>query len=314
MHENFSLLDRLALVEVHANDDSLKIYVDGEKDYYRPRGIMVLERSREPVRLTVVSDTLRNEILLKSRAPIAHWLINRFWGLAPITYAWNWHPASRVYPGHIYIHFNNATGQVRWQNWIPASKGQQDLEISFIGGCNYLFMNQGTDYGHEYTWRGISAGRRRYFNDRNSIGLRIGTVSEADPYFIFWDVDSSEMYNWSGGSFIDVFIGKDIGRVVLDIGFQTTRTFHESWEPGKRYDTSGNSDHEQRNLGISLAAGYRLSEELGLRLCYYPSFVAIHGGNWSFHYSHLLRLEMVAKKMIRPRGKRAAWRPPSMRE
>jgi outer membrane receptor protein involved in Fe transport len=322
-----SAYDRFALVEVYSNVDSLKIYANEQKDYYRTPGIIILEKpgcyrdpgilfpvkSKKPAVLAVEQDTLRDVIVIKSKTPPAYWIGNLFAIPHPliITHFYDVAHAEPVYPEQIYIRFDDSTGQAEWQTWIPATKGQLDWELSTIIGLNKFYLNTGTDYGVDVSGFSMKAGCRYYFTDRNSIGLSVGSIPDFGTR-VYPESDRIGEFDYSSGMFIDLHAGHDLDRKQLDVGVQYTWTRHEIWE-GRGWDLPmiQLSYHEQGNLGLSLAASYRVSNNLCVRWSYSPSFVAIHGGNWSFHYSYLSRLEMVARKTKRPPGKRAIWRPPS---
>ena len=299
-------------VRVCANVDSARVYIDESEDYYLTPEIVMLERSDKDVTLTVGTDSLQGGVVLKSRLSGAFWIGNVFSPISLLGHLIDLQSPKRfTYPSLVYAQFNQEHNRVKFFYWIPPVKGQVVWEGTALG-INQFYLNRGDKYGAYRGLLGAATGLKYYFSDKNSIGVEIGLISDF-PAPMPAPVDWGAEYHFTTSKIGGLQLGIDRDRMTLGCGLQANFLDHgssELVESGQgaidtlRYSVTSN------NLGLSLSAGYRLSNGVSLRLRYYPSFITGNDKRWKSHYSHLMRLELVAvETLFRPVGDRVELRP-----
>lgn len=298
-------------VRVHANVDSARVYIDEGEDYYLTPGIVILERSDKDVTLTVRKDSLQGEVVLKSRLSSAFWIGNVFSPIGILGHLIDLKSPKRfTYRECVYAKFDEEHSQVDFHNWVPRIKDQIEWEIASVG-INQFYLNRGGQYGVYRGLLGVATGLKYYFSNKNSIGVEIGLFTDF-PAPVPVPIDWGAEYHFTTGNIGGLQLGVDLNRMTLGCGLQANYLDHGSSELVELGQGALDTLHYSvtlNNLGLSLSASYRLSNGASLRLSYYPSFIAKDDKRWEPHFSHLMRLELVAvETLFRPIGDRAVLR------
>ena len=294
-------------------DSALVCFKDNDECYITPVTVD-LPRSKSDVELIVKKDSVKKEVVLKSKLSGQFWLGNLFNGTGVVGYAVDLSSPKRfTYPKYNFISLADSTTNVEPENmhkWIPSVKNQVNIKISVPEG-NHFYINKQSCYGSSFGFLGFSSGIEYYYSDRNSINIDFGVMTD----FIIpvpAPVDYEGCYNRSFAKYLDIQIGRDINSFQFDFGIQGNRTKYQERETVEVYpdyiDTLKYSA-EQFNAGIAFSGYYKITNGFCLGMNYYPSFFAWNKGDFDLHYSHLFTFELIFKiNAYRPVKKKAGYR------
>lgn len=314
---------RYTEVSLYTRQDSVKIYLNDSAGYSLTPARVTVERSEEPLRLTLEKDEQKEKILVPSRISPQFWIGNICMGAFSLGYLVDLSNDKRfTYPRKIYVDLEdpenvdyryrtrekpqNLLLQAPQKKTYTGQKGTVNIKLSIPEG-NSFFLDKLTHRGNTFGFLGITTGADYYYKDKRYWGLGAGAlINFMIPFpapYDFWGE-----YEKSTGLYVDLLNGIDIHRFSLNYGVSFARYYYEKGykEINQDLDSLNYLDYSsytksENRLGLSLSAKYRATNYFNLGIKYLPSFYTL--GSKELRYGHLLFFDVAINYGIKPRRK-----------
>ncbi len=309
-------------VNLYTKQDSVKVYLTDSTPYaYAPVSLTV-ERSKEPLRVTLEKQDQRREILLPRKLSPEFLIGNYMNGTLPFGYLVDLSNPKRFrYPANVWFdldYINNANlkykTKIKPQNAlsqctagrkrdVACSRGTILFKLSVPEGNSFV-INKQTHTGKSFGFLGITGEGCYYYRDRQFFGAGAGMLTDfIIPIPAPYDVEGE--YERSFGSYFDLLHGNDYRRVSFSYGLNISKYSYYKRYTGQLFpeyiDTLLYSKVETR-AGLSFSTVYRFSEYFSAGIKYLPSFFTF--GTGEFRYGHFLFLDLAINFRINTtRGK-----------
>jgi len=274
--------------------------------YELPNYIKV-ERSKNDLNLTLVSDTLSLDYTVK--ASLHQTFL--FWNLlgtiaAPLYYAIDFTNDKRFHYGdHVYL---NSKDTVRvlsppliksWKDFIdekhPRSKNDINLSISipYVNSFNFNLEDYGSRSNTGFL--GIAAGLEYFYKSNKYIGVK---YASAIDFFVPIPVSpGGEVRERFGTTFFEITDNFKFGR--LNVGYGINYATN-NWRFTEGIDTENEFKitRKSKSLGITVNSYFQLGRSFFIGIMYRPTFYTIKPTT-GFQYEHLISLDFTWKIPLR---------------
>ena len=272
--------------------DTLKT-VDNERKIY-------VTRSKAPIHIIVLADSLKKEITLNARGSFA-WYANIFYnyGLGMLVDRKN--PKRYTYPTNLYLNSTDTSKKYSRYRQLY-NKGELYLTLSLPYINSFLLKPENETTKSNTGFWGIRAGLD-YFHTKNQfLNLSVNALSD---FFVPVPaaIDISGEYEIMSSAYLSLSNNHIIRRFSLGYGIAYARN---TWE--LRYapkldpppPTRAPVKKSHYSLGLISSAYYQAGKRFNMGIIYRPGLLRFATGN-HFQYEHLISLDLGWK--IRLKGK-----------
>lgn len=315
-------------VNIQTKQDSVKVYFDDSSNYVYTPAKLVVERSSQPLKLTLETDSLKREISLPSQLAPEFWLGNVLNGTLGLGCLLDLSNQKRfTYPLKVYCdlevpnqlkfgyrseeHAANVLSQedrgLRKKTFV-GEKGSFNLKISIPEGNSFV-LNKGSHIGNAFGFLGITTGLDYYYRDKEYIGVGAGTLTDfiipiPAPYDVFGE------YERSFGAYYDLLHGLDMHRFSINYGLSISKFSYYKRilaEIFPNYIDSVLYSGKEFRYGFSFSTKFKFSPYLHAGIKYLPSFKTIHARE--NQYGHLLFLDLACNFEIKRKNGKGKEKP-----
>lgn len=305
------------VVNVFTKQDSVKVYVNDSAKYTYTPARLIVERSREPLRLTLIQhDSIKN-ISVPRRLSPEFWAGNIYNQTLFLGFLVDLTNHRRFkYPSNVYYDFNdpekvdmkykpsettpNLLSQDQQEKKFPGDKGMFNIKLSIPEG-NFFVINKKTHIGNSFGFLGITTELDYYYKDKRYIGIGAGTLTDfIIPFPAAYDVEGE--YERSFGTYFDILNGIDIRRFSFDYGFSVSKYQYYKRLTAELFPNYVDSllySKEETRIGLSFSSRFKIKNYFNVGLKYIPSFYTIDTN--AFRYGHILFFDVAFNFEIRPK-------------
>ncbi|WP_298515446.1 hypothetical protein [uncultured Kordia sp.] len=274
--------------------------------YELPSYIKV-ERSKNDLNLTLVSDTLSLDYAVKS-SPHQTFV---FWNLigtivAPLYYAIDLTNDKRFHYGdHVYLNSKDTIRVLKppflksWKDFFaekhPRSKGDFNVSISIPYVNSFSYNLDGFGNRSSTGFFGASAGLEYFYKSNKYIGVKYaGAIDFFVPIPVSPGGETRERFSTT---FFEVTDNFKFGR--LNVGYGLNYT-HNTWRFKEEIDTENEFDviRKSKSFGITANTYFQLGRSFFIGVIYRPTFYTIKPTT-GFQYEHLISLDFAWKIPLR---------------
>lgn len=299
-------------VNLYSKQDHVKVYFDDSTYYTYTPSKLIVERSRQPLSLTVEKDDLKREIIIPRKLSPAFWIGNIVNCTLYAGFLMDLSNDKRFkYPSNIYFDINspkpidfkykhaytpiNVLSQKSYtqqKKRFTGERGTLNLKLSIPEG-NFFVINKQTHIGNSFGFLGITTGLDYYYKDKNYLGIGAGALTDfIIPFPAPYDVWGE--YERSFGSYYDILHGFDIRRFSFNYGLSISKYSYYKRITEELFpdyvDYLLYSKIENR-IGLSFSSKYKLTNYFNLGIKYIPSFYTLKTNE--FRYGHLLFFDIA---------------------
>jgi len=256
------------------------------------KAFLTLKRSKKPIVISTVSDSLKSQITVEAKNSIAY-KINFIYNLGIGAIIEKESPKRYEYPWTIKINPLDTTTRIYDYYKIP-HKEQLNLTYSLPWVNNfYLQPSQESSKVNTGFW-GISAGLEYYYKDNKYLSLTGSAVMDffiPFPAPVDFEGEREDMYS----VYVSLTDNHRIKRYTIGYGLNFSRntwslTYHGGSVPATR-EPATKSDN---SIGITLDGYYQVGKRFHIGLIYRPTLLNVYP-DVSFKYEHLISLDFKWK-------------------
>lgn len=310
-------------VNVYSKQDSLKIYFNDSSRYAFTPATLKVERSAEPLFLTIEKNNVRKKIIIPAKLSPAFWYGNILNGCFFAGYLVDLsNPRRFKYPANVYCDLdfpfktNYAYKPVQKPGNIisnydqspkvktfTGAKGMLNLKISVPEGNSFV-INKQTHIGNSFGFLGITSAISYYYSDKKYVGIGAGALTDfliplPAPYDIWGG------YERSFGTYLDVFKGFDVQRFSFNYGLSISKYQYFRRYTFELFPTFVDSllySKTENRIGLSLSSVFKISSYFSCGIKYIPSFYTFGSSEW--RYGHMLFLDIALNFELNKKRKR----------
>jgi hypothetical protein len=288
---------RKATIDVHTTRPST-ITVGVFEYNVQKKVTIAVPRSKEPLVIKVVADSLEKEVSVKAKtsfAVYANLLFN--YGLGLLVDLKN--PKRYTYPRHVYLDILDTTTQYLA---FPQKykKGDLYLQLSVPYTNIFQLRPQGEPATNNLSFFGISAGVDYYYQKKQFINIT-GTLISSVPIPFPAPFDFSGEYDRVHSSYLSVSNNHHIHRFTVGYGLSYS---YDTWRHG--YSSRFNALPPVRepvkkshpSAGLLTSVYYHTGPRFKVGVVYRPSLYSF-GDVDAFQYQHLISIDLGWKLKLR---------------
>lgn len=310
-------------LNLYSKQDNVKVSFNDTSDYtFTPTKIKV-ERTREPLFLTLEKDSIKKTIIIPSKLSPEFWFGNILNGSLYVGYIVDLTNDKRFkYPTNVYCDINspyqidfkykpiekptNVLGQIdqpQKMKKYTGDKGTINLKLSIPEGNSFI-INKETHIGNSFGFLGITTGVDYYYKDKKYLGIGAGTLTDfiipvPAPYDVMGE------YERSFGSYIDLIHGFDIKRFSFNYGLSFSKySYYKriTEELFPNYVDSLLYSKTENRIGLSISSKFKITNYFNCGIKYVPSFYTLNTNE--FRYGHFLFLDIAINFEIRTKRRK----------
>jgi hypothetical protein len=273
-------------------DNNLKVVsVDSSLKIFGDRSSFYVERSRNPLKVNIQTDTSKKQILIQSHNSVAYWANIYFnYGIGMLIDRDR--PGRYSYPKRIYLHIDDK--ELKINRFEPISKGAVTLHFA-MPYINFFQVRTVDGSRSSGGFWGLEGGIDYYYRNNSFLSLYAGAATD---FFVPVPaaVDIWGEYQTSSGFYASVRDNKCVGSFSFGYGLAFSKLL---WRKSNTIDsTFVPQSHTNSAIGLSLASAYRFGEYFQLGLLYQPYFIRIDN-RVAADYQHQVSLELIVKVPVR---------------
>lgn len=300
-------------IHFQSSAENAKLQVSN-KIYHLPADVNVI-RSKEDLKVTLLTDTLQKDFVLKSGKSLSFMYGNLFLLFyAPVGYGVDMFSEKRFDYGYdIFLDplsndsiIRKATGPESFRSYFSkeyqTNKGQVNLLFS-LPWVNSFYMQPKFEKPRFNTgfW-GISLGTEYFYKENKFIALTSGAVMD---FFLSFPaaVDLSGEHELMSSVYVNLTNNHKTRRFTYGYGINYSKNrwmySYTDWgdppPPTRDPETVIRTNH---SVGLTLTGYHQFGKRFFMGLIYRPTFFQIHP-DVKFHYEHLISLDFVWKFKVR---------------
>ena len=257
------------------------------------KAVLTLERSKNPIVLTTISDSLKSQITVKARNSIAYKYNVFNLGIGALIEKGS--PKRYEYPWTVKIDPSDTTSRV-YDYYKTPHKGQLNLTCTFPWVNSFYFQpSHETSKANTGFW-GFSAGLEYYYKDKKYLSLAGSAVMDffiPFPAPVDFSGEVENMYSVYS-SLMDNFI---FGRFTLGYGLNYSRNtwklvYHDRFDPPP--PTREPATKSSNSIGLTIDGYYQIGKRFHIGLIYRPTLLNIKP-EVDFKYEHLISIDFAWK-------------------
>jgi hypothetical protein len=257
------------------------------------KAVLTLERSKNPIVLTTISDSLKSQITIKARNSIAYKYNIFNLGIGALIEKDS--PKRYEYPWTVKINPSDTTSRV-YDYYKTPHKGQLNFIYTLPWVNNfYLQPSQETSKANTGFW-GISAGLEYYYKENKYLSL---TGSAVMDFFIPFPaaVDFSGEFENMYSVYSSLTDNFRFRRFTLGYGLNFSRNtwklvYHDRFDPPP--PTREPATKSSNSIGFTIDGYYQLGKRFHVGLIYRPTLLNLKP-EVDFKYEHLISIDFAWK-------------------
>lgn len=305
-------------VNLYSKQDSVKVYFSNTSEFSYTPTKLVVERSKEPLFLTLEKDSIRSKIIIPGRLSPEFWFGNIFNGSFFAGYLIDLSNNKRFkYPGNVYCDINspyivnyrfkpseyptNVLSQQFQSNLkrnFTGERGTINLKLSIPEGNSFV-INKETHIGNTFGFLGITSELDYYYKDKKYFGIGAGTLTDfIIPFPAPYDVMGE--YERSFGSYLDILHGFDIHRFSFNYGMSISKYSYYKRITEELYPNYVDSllySKKENRIGLSFSSKFKITNYFNCGIKYVPSLCTLKSNE--FRYGHFLFLDIAINLEIK---------------
>jgi hypothetical protein len=267
---------------VHGNDT-----IETKKN----KALLTLERRREPITITTITDSIRNQIIINSRNSIAY-KYNLFnLGIGMLIDKND--PKRYEYPWTVKINPTDTSVKIYDYYQVP-KKGNILLHISLPWINSFYFRPDYEKVKLNTGFWGVTLGLDYFYNDKQFLNLSATAVSD---FFLPIPavVDLSGEFEFMGSTYLSLSNNHKIQRLSLGYGISYTRN---TWQFKyiDRFDPPSPTREPVKkswnSFGLFFSSYYQIGRRFNFGIVYRPSFIRPNTAD-IFKYEHLISIDFA---------------------
>jgi len=305
-------------VNLYSKQDSVKVYFNESSRFsYTPAKLLV-ERSREPLLLTLEKDNIKRIIRIPSKLSTEFLIGNILNGTLYVGYMIDLSNNKRfTYPNNVYCDLNYPNklnykfksldypkymliqqNQNMLKDHFTGEKGTFNIKLSIPEGNSFV-INKETHIGNSFGFLGITSEVDYYYKDKKYFGIGAGTLTD----FIIpipAPIDFMGEYEMSFGSYLDILYGFDFQRFSFNYGMNISKySYYKriTQESFPNYIDSLLYSKTENRIGFSFSTKYKIAKYFHCGIKYVPTFYTLKSNE--FRYGHFLFLDIAFNFDIR---------------
>lgn len=280
---------------VHIKTDipSVIIYKGDSLKTSKNRVLLTVNRSKCPLILTTITDSITREISILSKNSVAYTFNILNFGIGmlfekerPIRYEYPWRVKLTLLDSPINT----------YRNIMPYSKGNLLLYFSFPYKNNFYLQPQNENSKNNTGNLGISLGLDIYYKENSFLNISVGSIH--DFYLPFpAPIDYFGVHQFLSSKYLIFSNNHVINKFSLGYGVSYCKN---EWVI-KDFDDNNISkpsieykNKSHKTLGLVFSTYYRLGKTFNLGLIYRPTFLPLNI-NDSFRYEHSISIDLAWK-------------------
>lgn len=309
-------------VNLYSKQDSTKVFLNDTDFAFTPTKLIV-ERSREPLFLTLEKDSIKRKIIIPGKLSPEFWLGNILNGSLYVGYLIDLSNNKRFkYPTNVYCDINfpyevdyrykplekptntlSQEYQIQQKKKYTGDKGAIYLKLSIPEGNSFV-INKETHIGNSFGFLGITTEVDYYYSDKKYFGIGAGTLTD----FIIpipAPFDMMGEYERSFGSYLDFLHGFDIHRFSFNYGLSVSKySYYKriTEELFPNYVDSLLYSKIENRIGLSFSSKFKVTNYFNLGIKYVPSFYTLKSNE--FRYGHFLFFDIAFNFEINKRRRK----------
>ncbi len=294
-------------IQVSSNSPTASLNVNNV-EYKLPAKIKV-ERSKEDLKVVFSNDTLKKELILKSRLS-SKFLIGNLFLYPPISYGIDFTNVKRFgYKRNIFIKVNDTI--VNFSNIPFAKKVSNIFKPSFDDNSNDLKFHLSMPWMNSFCYMptnkkrvnsigyiGISAGFDYFYNKNSFASIRTDAITNFFlPIPVPVERDEGE-YTYTNSVNVSVLNNKKLNKFIYGYGLNYARNYwnyrNDYYDKVTEIYVRERKSSVNQNIGLNLNSYFQMTDNFYIGIVFKPSFITFDSGV-KFNYEHTLSLDLAWK-------------------
>lgn len=309
-------------LNLYSKQDSAKVYFNDASKYSFIPTRLIVERSKEPLFLTLEKGSVKETIVIPSKLSPEFWIGNILNGSLYVGYIVDLTNNKRFkYPNNVYcdlnspfkvdyrfkplekpIHLLSQKDQTPIKKDFGGERGSINIKLSIPEGNSFI-INKETHIGNSFGFLGLTSEIDYYYKNKKYFGIGAGVLTDfiipiPAPYDVMGE------YERSFGSYLDLLHGFDFHRFSFNYGISVSKySYYKriTEELFPNYIDSLLYSKRENRIGLSISSKFKITNYFNCGIKYVPSFTTLKSNE--FRYGHFLFLDVAINFKIKSRRK-----------